>query len=144
MFRKACEDGVMGVNVSRLFFVGSKTKLVGGGLPSDSIIPSPFSLHLHPPKKNSKTVALRIRKPLKNGYFEDPKTPLLYRFKPFHWRVQGFLGCNIFSCPLPSLLRQMNRLSSDSPILNMSLVLVILVVTFTGKGGNPIDNPVVH
>ncbi len=43
MFRKVCEDGVMGVNVSHLFFVGSKTKLVGGGLPSDSIIPSPFS-----------------------------------------------------------------------------------------------------
>ena len=27
--------------------------------------------------------------PLKNGWFEDLYT---YRFKPFHWRVQGFLG----------------------------------------------------
>ena len=28
---------------------------------------------------------------LKSCYFEDPKTPLVYRFKPLHWRVQMIL-----------------------------------------------------
>ena len=37
---------------------------------------------------------LRILTPQKQkpGYFEDPKTtPAEYKFKPSHWRVQGFL-----------------------------------------------------
>ena len=36
-------------------------------------------------------ITIRIPTPQKL-FFEDPKTPLLYRFKPLHWRVQGFLG----------------------------------------------------
>ena len=39
---------------------------------------------------------LRIRFSPQKLLFWGPKTPLLYRFKPFHWRVQGFLGQQLF------------------------------------------------
>ena len=45
--------------------------------------------------------ALRILSwPFKSGHLEDPN-PLLYRFEPVHWRVQGFL--DILRAPICSL-----------------------------------------
>ena len=54
------------------------------------IIPWP---KIHPKRRRSNSFfveffqALRIRKPLKTGVILRTKTPLLSKFKPFHWRV---------------------------------------------------------
>ena len=59
-----------------------------------SVIFDPLIYH----KKTCIFQALRFLT-LQKWLFWGPR-PLLYRFKPFHWRVQGFLGRKIYNRPI--------------------------------------------